>query len=102
MIKKLILANLLAVIAVCLAWLALDYVLVTSPNYPQNCNRGFWWFYLPIPVLLFGVNFWITKIMPKVKRIGLSIVITTVEWFILWLLMITIGFRLHYWIGGKL
>lgn len=98
--QRIVAANGVVAIGVSVAWMVLDFCLVTSSNYPQNCDRSFWWFYAPIPVVFMIGNLCCLKRLPLVKRAAINLVITVVMCSALWVAMRQIGVRFHHLIGG--
>ena len=101
MMMKQILAIAGAIAFVSAVWFVLDYALVVSPNYPGNCDRSFWWFYLPIPFILLTANLLVTKRITVIGKAIESLIVVGGGWYLLWILMRMAGMMFHYWIGGR-
>lgn len=98
---KQILAIAGAIAFVSAVWFVLDYSLVVSPHYPGNCDRIFWWFYLPIPFILLTANLLVTKRITVIGKAIESLIVVGGRWYLLWILMRTVGMMFHHWIGGR-
>lgn len=99
--KRLLLLNAIVLVFYFAAWCVLDYAVVKSPGYPQNCHDCEWTFVF-IPLVTLVVNL-VAQRKQGLKRSLITAIVASVAVFILFLAMLIFpGMAFHWTIGGTL
>jgi multisubunit Na+/H+ antiporter MnhF subunit len=82
-----------------IAWCVLDYLLVTSPEYPDNIHSGDWTFAI-VPIGTFACNLRVTRQLSKPRMFLYSILGAVAMCIALALVVMVFGIPFHFQIGG--
>jgi hypothetical protein len=99
--KSILLLNAVLLMLFFAAWCVLDYFVVKSPQYPQNCHDSEWTFIF-IPIVTIAANL-VAQRKQGLKRLLLTTVVASVAVCVLFLAMLVFpGMPFHLSIGGTL
>jgi hypothetical protein len=99
--KPVLLLNAVLLVFFFVAWCILDYFVVKSPQFPQNCHDGEWTF-LFIPLVTVVVNL-VAQRKQGLGRSLLTAIVASAVVFALFLGMLVFpGMSFHLSIGGTL
>ena len=99
--KKLIITDSGWLIIFFLGWCVMDYVLVASPDFPDNIHDCDWIFIL-IPIVTLLNNLWFTRRLSGVRMMLYSLAGTVAVCLFFMLAVMTLGILFHFRIGGAL
>jgi hypothetical protein len=99
--KSVLLLNAVLLVLFFAVWCVLDYSLVKSPQFPQNCHDGEWTFIF-IPLVTVVANL-VAQRKQGLGRSLLTSVVASVAVCVLFLVMLVVpGMAFHLGIGGTL
>ncbi len=99
--KSALLLNAVLLVSFFAAWCILDYFVVKSPQYPQNCHDAEWIFIL-IPLVTIVANL-VAQRKQSLRRSLLTTIVASVAVCVVFLAMLVFpGILFHLSIGGTL
>ena len=98
--KKIVLVNICALVALVATWCVADYLGVKDPEYPKNIHRYDWaaWF---APLVPFVVNICALRKLTWRKRGLLNVALSVGVCALLVGVLLTFGMWFHFAIGGS-
>jgi hypothetical protein len=99
--KYVLLLNAILLVIFFAAWCVLDYFVVKSPQYPQNCHDDEWTFIL-IPLVTIVANLVAQRKLGILKSLLTAIVASVVVVVLFLVMLIFPGMPFHLSIGGTL
>ena len=99
--KSVLLLNAVLLVFFFAAWCVLDYSLVKSPQFPQNCHDGEWTFIF-IPLVTIVANL-VAQRKQGLRKSLLTAIVASVAVCVIFLAMLVFpGMPFHLSIGGTL
>ncbi len=99
--KRILLLNAIVLVFFFAAWCVLDYFVVKSSQYPQNCHDGEWTFIF-IPLVTIVANLFTQRKQGLTKSVLMAIVASVAVCIMFLAMLVFPGMPFHLSIGGTL
>ena len=101
--KKIVLVNICALVALVATWCVADYLIVKEPEYPKNMKNihRYNWAYWFAPLVPFVVNICALRKLTWRKRVLLGVAFSVGVSALLVGVLLTFGMWFHFAIGGS-